>query len=251
MKEVCQIEWLESVDSTNNEVLRRLGGLDNLSVIAARCQTAGRGQRGNTWTAEPGANLTFSIFLRFGQGSLPPLKATEQFILSELITVSVSDFLLAKGVEATVKWPNDVYVGRRKIAGILIESALSGDDLATSVIGCGLNLNQVSFPPQLVNPTSLRLLKGHNYDIEESLKEIMDIFLKYISLMQEPHGPSSIRETYLSRLYQKGRPCPYTDCLTGQTFAGIICGITETGKLVIDTPSGPREFSFKEVSYII
>lgn len=251
MKEEVTIDWVESIDSTNNELLRRSASLDNLSVLAAYSQTAGRGQRGNTWTAEPGENLTFSIFLRFDPSGLPPVKASGQFILSELITLTVSDWLLAKGARAQIKWPNDIYVGRRKIAGILIESSLAGEDLATSVIGCGLNLNQSDFPPQLVNPTSLSLVTGRRYDLEESLKEIMDIFLNYISLMQRLDGPSAIRESYLSRLYQKGIPCPYTDCLRGESFTGTILGLTPGGKLLVSTPTGPREFSFKEISYII
>ena len=94
------IIWLDSVDSTNTEVYRRADRLDNMSVIAARDQTAGRGQRGNSWLVDPGTNLTFSMYLRFGEGFLPPLPADDQFALSEAATLAVARLMESEGIEA-------------------------------------------------------------------------------------------------------------------------------------------------------
>lgn len=134
------ILWLDTIDSTNSEALRRLPELPSGTVLAAREQTAGRGQRGNTWFSQPGKNLTFSLVLK----NLP-LTASQAIRLNFLFSVAVADFLQARGVEAAIKWPNDIYVGGRKICGMLIENTLGpGGKLAASVVGLGLNINQAS-----------------------------------------------------------------------------------------------------------
>ena len=146
--------WLDTVDSTNSEAFRRLEELPSGTVLAAKEQTAGRGQRGNTWFSEPGKNLTFSILLKYGSGGPEPLPAADSMWLNYLISVVVVDFLQSYGIWCKVKWPTDIYVGRNKICGILIETVLAGDRLAASVRGVGLNINQREFP-QLANATSL------------------------------------------------------------------------------------------------
>ena len=143
--------WLDSVDSTNSEALRRLPSLPSGMVLAAVEQTAGRGQRGNTWFSEPGKNLTFSVVLK----SLD-LPAAEAFRLNCLCSVAVSDFLASYGVSSLIKWPNDIYAGGRKICGMLLENGLVDGLVAYSVMGIGINVNQTEFP-QLANATSMVL----------------------------------------------------------------------------------------------
>ena len=133
--------WLDSIDSTNSEALRRLADVPSGTVIAAREQTAGRGQRGNTWFTQPGQNLTFSIVLKF-EGVFPVSRAVW---LNYLSSLAVAEFLRSFGVACEIKWPNDVYVGKRKICGILIENQLGADGVASSVIGIGININQREF----------------------------------------------------------------------------------------------------------
>ena len=123
------IMWFDTLDSTNEQVRRQIDSLDNLSVVSALSQTAGRGQRGNTWSSATGENLTFSILLRFTAGdpdsrfsSFPFLRAIDQFVISEIATLSVVELLEKYGIVASVKWPNDIYVEDRKICGILIEN---------------------------------------------------------------------------------------------------------------------------------
>ena len=155
MKERMTPIWFKELDSTNNEAIRGIENYDNLSVLAARKQFAGRGQRGNRWDAEPGANLTFSIVLKFRSEGMTPLPASRQFRLSRIAALAVCDYLKAKGVESRIKWPNDIYVRDRKICGMLIENSLDGKDVDWSVIGIGINLNQKTFPVEVINPTSL------------------------------------------------------------------------------------------------
>lgn len=249
MKEVCQIQWLETVDSTNNEVLRRLESLDNLSVVAARCQTAGRGQRGNTWTSAPGENLTFSLLLKFSPGELP---AGEAFSLTTMITSALGEFLLSKGVTSRVKWPNDIYVRDKKISGILIESGLEGGCVAWSVVGVGLNLNQTDFPPGLVNPTSLAAVTGEKYDPAACLEQLMALTGPLTLALRSREGRASLEREYLPRLYRKDVFCEYADGESGERFTAALRGVTSGGKAVMEYTDGSRkEFSFKEIAYII
>ena len=170
MEKLTDIRWLDTVESTNDEARRLLGELDNLSVIAARCQTAGRGQGDHKWHSRPGENLTFSAVLKFGgEGALAPLAARDALLITETVTLALRLYLAEEGVKARIKWPNDIYVGDLKVCGILIENILKGQEVDASIIGIGLNLNQTVFPEDIPNPTSLSLLTGRNYDPEAEL----------------------------------------------------------------------------------
>ena len=180
------IIWLESVDSTNEECRRRISEIDNLSVVAALSQTSGKGQKGNVWLSEPGKNLTFSVVLKFPatdiKSELEPMLAYDQFVLSEITSLSIVDLLAEHGIEAKIKWPNDIYVGDRKICGMLIENSLRGEWIQHSIIGIGLNVNQRNFDVSLPNPTSMVLCNGitDEYDLENIQERLMDIFKHYI-----------------------------------------------------------------------
>ena len=180
------IIWLESVDSTNEECRRRISEIDNLSVVAALSQTSGRGQRGNVWLSEAGKNLTFSIVLKFPatdiKSELEPMLAYDQFVLSEITSLSIVDLLAEHRIEAKIKWPNDIYVGDKKICGMLIENSLRGEWIQHSIIGIGLNVNQRNFDVSLPNPTSMVLCNGitEEYDLGNIQERLMDIFKHYI-----------------------------------------------------------------------
>ena len=112
MKNKYDIIWLESTDSTNEEAKRRIDICDNMSVLSALSQTSGKGQRGNTWSSEVGQNLLFSIIMN----DVFRIKACDQFVISELSALAVADLLSMHGIKASIKWPNDIYVGKRKVA---------------------------------------------------------------------------------------------------------------------------------------
>lgn len=172
-----KIIWLDSVDSTNTEAKRRVDYLPDMAVIAAYEQTAGRGQRENVWMSAPGLNLTFSIVLKHDGSFLNSLRPENQIVISDIISSAIVSLLSSYGVEARIKLPNDIYVGDKKICGILIEHAVRGESMLHSIIGVGMNVNQTVFDDSLPNPTSLALEIGHDrINLQTLLQELLDLF---------------------------------------------------------------------------
>lgn len=166
-----EIRWFDIVESTNDEVRRHISDLDNLSVIAARYQTKGRGQGDHKWHSRSGENLTFTVALKFGGSSpLQPLLVKESLLITEVVTLALRLYLADKGITARIKWPNDIYVEDKKICGILIENILDGAYVESSIVGIGLNLNQTDFPADLPNPVSMKVLTGEDYEAEKELE---------------------------------------------------------------------------------
>ena len=251
MKAEIPITWFDSIDSTNSEARRRLPANAKMSVYAAKFQTAGRGQRGNKWSSAAGQNLTFSVLLNFTHPQMPDLVVRNQFLLSIASALSVSDLLRKLNIRNTIKWPNDIYIGRRKVCGMLIENIV-GNGLEHSIIGIGLNLNQTAFPPELVNPTSVLVSSGLRTVPEEVLDDFLDIFSEYIPYLSDIEGINEIRNKYVSRLFGLGVSREYHDCLRNVDFTGTIKGISEEGQLLMEMPDKTvTNYSFKEVSYII
>lgn len=243
------ILWLDTVDSTNNEVSRKADTLDNLSVIAAREQTSGKGQRGNRWSSECGSNLTFSILLK---DEALTLEASGQFAITQAVTLALTDYLADRGISAEIKWPNDIYAGEKKICGVLIENSLSGNRIRKSVIGIGLNVNQTEFPENLPNPTSMALESGKHYDTENELEMFLSCFEKYSSFPNDPQTRGELNRKYLQRMFRKDIPKKFLDIASGKEFTGIIRGTDETGELLVQMPDGStRAFGFKEIGYIL
>lgn len=235
-----KIKWYNTIDSTNSAMAAQRQSLRDKEVWAARFQSAGRGQRGNVWNSAPGENLTFSIYLEPAH-----IPAAEQFCVSEAIALGVCDYLQEKGVAASIKWPNDIYVGDRKICGILIENTIGSRTMKSSIAGIGINLNQTQFPDNLPNPVSLKILTGNNYVIEAELEPLLQcIFKRYDNI-----GPQT-KEDYLKRMYLKDELHIFTVCASGELLPGRIRGRRDDGCLAIETESGGmRYFAFKEISY--
>lgn len=245
MKNKVSIEWYDELDSTNTEVLRRMDSLDSYAVIAAANQTAGRGQRGNSWNVQKGMNLTFSLLLKFRDEEFT---ASEQFLLSEASALAVHDYLSARSIETSIKWPNDIYYRNKKLCGMLIENATSGKCLASSIIGIGLNVNQKEFPAGLVNPISMSQITNKTY----SLKEELEILCTFLSKRLELPLERDLNDEYAACIYRKNEFHEYVDCASGATFKGEILGVSNEGKLRVKTEKGElKEFAFKEISYII
>ena len=215
-------------------------------MVAGVNQTAGRGQRGNRWFSAPGDNLTFSFLLR--PESLP---AREVMALTCFATLAVRDALRAEGAEAVIKWPNDIYVGKRKICGMLVENGLEGADIAWSVIGIGINLNQTVFPGGVLNPTSLKRLTGKSYDPADFLEKLCRGLASRLPDLATPERRKALRDAYEKDLFQKGIQAWYRDIATGKEFPGTILGITPEGLLRVEAEGHERTFGFKEVSYIL
>jgi len=190
----CQIKWFEVVDSTNLEAERWLldahnGDFDNLSVIAAKWQTNGRGQGDHTWHSAPGENLTFTVVERYGNDGP---EAKDQTRVSWGTALAVVDYLAGEGIEAKIKLPNDIYVGDRKICGLLIKHHVKAGRLVDSIIGIGLDINETDFPADLPNPTSLRIQKAlakgvaaediAPFNLESELEKLMNLLTRRLDL---------------------------------------------------------------------
>jgi BirA family biotin operon repressor/biotin-[acetyl-CoA-carboxylase] ligase len=177
--------------------------------------------------------------------------AREVMALTCLATLAVRDILRETGVPAVIKWPNDIYVGKRKICGMLVENGLEGGFIVWSVIGIGINLNQTEFPGELLNPTSVKRLTGRTYDPVSFLETICTGLEKRLPELAAPDGRKRLLDTYEYDLFQKDSPASYRDPETGKTFTGIIRGITPEGLLRMEAEGCERTFGFKEISYIL
>jgi BirA family biotin operon repressor/biotin-[acetyl-CoA-carboxylase] ligase len=172
---------LATVDSTNRYIRDEASllwgkyGHRNMVVVATEYQTAGRGQRGNTWNSNVGENLLFSILVRPAEA----LRVAGQFVLSQAISLAVHVAMRVYGIETKLKWPNDIYVGDRKLAGILVELDCCGDFVEQAVIGIGVNVNQELFPIMDRIPVSMKMLQGRDFVIDDVLATVLEKFEYY------------------------------------------------------------------------
>lgn len=227
------------LSSTNDEAARRAGELPDRAVIVADKQVQGRGQGGNQWESEAGKNVTMTVVFR--PRGLP---AGDQFAISMAVALGARDFVARRVEGCTVKWPNDVYVDDRKIAGILIEHVVMGNALSLSLCGVGLNVNQTRFASDAPNPVSLALLLGRELPTREVLAELLAaIDRRYRQIDNLP----TLRRDYLDCLYRgSGR---WEDA-TGR-FPAIIQGVNRHGQLLLRDEQGKtRAYGFKEVKYL-
>lgn len=237
---------LKETDSTNNYLkeLIRSGDVKEGTVIRSEIQTSGRGQQGNRWESEEGKNLLFSIVLYPNT-----IKATQQFIISQLVSLAVKHTLDKYTHDITIKWPNDIYWQEKKICGILIENTLMEDNIGQSVIGAGININQDNFITDAPNPISLKQITGAEYDMDEILESVYSFIMEYYSDIRAGRI-SHIIEDYKSSLFRNTGYYLYDD--GKNIFGAKIKDIRPTGLLVLETRDGiEREFAFKEVKYIL
>lgn len=193
------IIWLKSAESTNKELRNRIEALDNLSVVAAFEQTAGRGQGSHSWHASPGKNISCSVLYRYYDMALA---AVDSILITCVTTLALLDFLREKGVTARIKWPNDIWVGDRKICGILIENILEGRNVSSSIVGIGLNLNEKDWPSELPNPVSLQELTGEHYDICHELEVLLAHIAERYDKLASESGRQELREEFGKNMFR-------------------------------------------------
>lgn len=237
---------MDEVDSTNAYIMREVANLDAPVMVLAHTQTAGQGQRGNSWEAEPGKNLTFSIFYR--PSELPPMA---QFSMSEAVALAVVDFLREYGIQAKVKWPNDIYVGDRKICGILIRHSIMGTVVSFSVIGVGINVNQTEFVSDAPNPVSMWQITGEEYDLSALEKEIAEIIECRLKGIVDSESRNRLHEEFMKNLWRgDGEMHPFKDSATGEKFMARIECIAPHGPMSLRLNDGSlRTYAFKEVAF--
>jgi BirA family biotin operon repressor/biotin-[acetyl-CoA-carboxylase] ligase len=278
---------LPSVGSTNSEMLRRLEAKEMLeegTVLWTKRQTEGRGQTGNSWESEADKNISFSMLLH--PVWLSPAK---QFVLSETAALAIVETLEEYFPGFSIKWPNDIYHDDRKIAGMLIENRIVGTRLQDSVIGIGININQMDFLSSAPNPVSLRQLMLEKLmenegaypdtlqppgatvalravspellsDIEAHMEEIPPeaflhkvcerLILHYHEIREK--GSEHIHKNYIYRLYRNEGYHPYSDAETGEEFEAKITEIAPDGRMTLEKRNGEkRSFWFKEVKFVL
>ncbi len=234
--------------STNTYLSRLAATLPGGTVIYTPCQTAGRGQKGNSWESEDGKNLTFSLLLKH-----PPLKARDQFYLSEASALAVVEALTAlAGDGFTVKWPNDVYWQDKKICGMLLENSLDGSDIATCIVGIGLNVNQECFVSDAPNPVSLLNITGQEHDLESLLKRVCSRIEQLVNTLDDATAREQLHRQYMAALYRNDGQQHLWEDAAGHRFMASVAGIAPDGTLTLQHEDGTRhDYLFKEVKHII
>ena len=236
--------FLSETNSTNSylDELCNKTSVAELTSVYTDFQTAGRGQRGNSWESEAGANLLFSFVL------YPDfLEARKQFLLSQITALALQELLSQYTDEIRIKWPNDIYWKDKKICGTLIENDLNGVHISRSISGTGVNLNQESFLSDAPNPVSLFQITGRRYDRKEILCDFMERVAQYYTLLKDGET-ELIASRYQAVLYRKEGFHAYKD--KDGSFRARICGIEPSGALILEDESGKRrEYMFKEVSF--
>ncbi|SHG77572.1 biotin--[acetyl-CoA-carboxylase] ligase [Pedobacter caeni] len=240
------IKLLE-VDSTNNFLKVLVSNSEPLTegtVIMADKQFAGRGQQDNVWHAEPGLNLTFSLFLK--PSFLPVGK---QFLLNMAVSIGIRNALqsfVKEGIR--IKWPNDIYFGDQKMGGVLIENILSGSTYKAGIVGIGINVNQDRFDPsKLKSATSLKEILQQDVNLIELLAEICShIEKQYLQLKAGSY--QQLMDDYVSGLYKFNEPAAYRQ--NGEVIEGRIIEVTESGLLGILTNGELKHYNFKEVEFL-
>ena len=243
-----KIEKFDTLPSTNQYCeLLNLDETEEFTVIVARTQTAGIGQRGNHWEAEPGKNLTFSLVLK------PKwLPIADQYQLTKAVSLGITDYLMPLIAEGhgrvRIKWPNDIYVDDKKICGILITHRIAGGQIAASVVGIGLNVNQIDFPSWVPNPTSLSLLTGEEWPLDKTLEKMLDcIAYRYNELQNNTIG--TLDEPYLNMLLNRGKEAQYG--YQGQTISATLLDVNRYGHLQLVTDKGEiLSCQLKEIQFL-
>ena len=253
--------YVVETDSTNNLLKAAVAEEavwlreERIPVVWTGFQTAGRGQAGNGWESEREKNLLFSLLLR-----KPQVPVEKQFLISMLAAVVLWDTVAETigNKELTIKWPNDLYWGDKKLAGMLIENTLTGGEIAYSIIGIGLNINQEQWVGNAPNPVSMRLITGQDYSPEQLLSRYL-VHLQ--ARLQSPQR--EWREAYMQHLYRREgwwrfveREVSLTPTMNAQTtdggFLARIEGITEQGELILKKENNEtKTYHFKEIRYIL
>lgn len=215
-------------------------------VVYAREQTAGKGMGSNSWESEPGMNLTFSMGI-----DMSFLKAADQFLLSQAVPLGLLDVLdrIIPSDSLSVKWPNDLFYGERKLCGILINSTIRGQMMGVSVVGIGLNVNQMQFQDWPTHPISMKLILGREVALEPLLHQLAAAVDQRVQLLRSPEGVAKIKMDYLNRLYRYHTWADYE--VAGQKVRRFITGIDSFGRLeTVDESGTPYVYDIKEVKFV-
>jgi BirA family transcriptional regulator, biotin operon repressor / biotin---[acetyl-CoA-carboxylase] ligase len=238
--------FFENLPSTNTFTadLLRKKKVPEGTIVYTNFQQSGRGYSENKWESEDGKNLLISVVL------FPSfIKPTDQFYLSISVSLGICDFLKRYIPDCFIKWPNDIYVNNDKIAGILIESSITADNIDSAIAGIGLNMNQEKFMSNAPNPVSLRMVTGTAYDLTSALNDLAkDLDKRYKQLISD--DLSQLKEEYISKLYRINEWHKFTD--PDGSFTGRIITLGDYGRIKVQKQNGKiYEYGFKELEFIL
>ena len=237
---------LDATDSTNS-YLRALSlhnNLEDFTTVVAKTQTNGRGQMGASWESSGGMNLTFSVLKNFKEVEIP-----YPFYISMVVSLAIYKALKDLNIpRLSIKWPNDILSENKKICGVLIENVIKKNNLDHSILGIGLNVNQIYFD-NLPKASSLKLITGQNFNLDELLKGVLEQ-LKYYFLELEKGCLASLKTNYEAHLFRKNKPSTFKDA-EGFMFTGYIKAVSLNGNLEILLEDNIiKAYSLKEVTLL-
>ena len=237
--------FLDTVSSTNEYAMKTLAKSDppeNICLYTYN-QSAGRGQIGRKWFGDTDKNIACSYVVHPHN-----LLAKNQFYLNQAFSLAVHD-LISSYVDKPVriKWPNDIYVEDKKIAGILIQNVLRAESISSSILGVGINVNTTDFPPNIPNPTSLAIVSGKSFELHPLVYKLSDLVehrLQQLTLNKE-----SLAKAYDALLYRKDVEHSFT--IDNESQKGIIRGVLPDGKLELEMHGKRHYFGFREIRFNI
>ena len=241
---------LDQVDSTNNYLKSKLSNfkpLPELTAIMAKDQTQGRGQRENSWLVAPNLNLTFSILLYPNT-----IKPQDHFLLNVIISLGIMDWLKSQQIPASIKWPNDLMISNKKIGGILIENSLNKTSIRQSIVGIGINVNQIIFPETLQDKaSSIKKETGHHTDdLKQACLDICySIGKKITSFRNNQINAEQLMIAYNSVLFKKDITSWYFS--NQETFEAKLIRVEKDGRLILNQDNKELSYNFKEVVFIL
>lgn len=243
-KNFIQFPTLASTNVTAQELLATTNPSDGTVITAVR-QSAGKGQSGSSWESEDGKNVTMSVIL---YPHFLPIQ--EQFWLNRAISLGLRDAVAQLSTQKVqLKWPNDIYIKDKKVAGILIQNTLSHAKIQSCIVGIGLNVNQTVFKSNAPNPTSLQLVTQQSFDLSFVLQQICkQLEVRYLQLKARQY--SALQEDYLQHLFRYQQTATFRGS-DGMTFNGKIIDVTAIGLLKILTEQGIKTFGMKEVKFVL
>ena len=232
---------LSSVDSTNNYLIDLSQNISLLegTVVIAKEQTAGKGQRNNSWSSEAGKSLCISILLK------PKLDVSQQFLFNKFIALSLCQALNNYSLTTKIKWPNDILIDSKKVAGILVENSIRGSKIEKSIVGIGVNINNnIS---QLPSATYMAECLKTAPSVSELLELICKTIEKNYFLLKQK--PLMINELYHQNLFQKGEVQRFSK--NGESFDGIINSVNENGQLLVEVKGRLEFYNMGEIKFMI
>lgn len=230
-----KILHFEEISSTNVWLYDKMAEKSDIAntVVVASHQTAGRGMEDNRWESEGGKNLLFSIALNVNF-----LEASNQFKISQAVSVAIIEALsqFIDNKRLFIKWPNDIYFGDKKLAGMLIQNTIEGKMMGLSIIGIGLNVNQLQFSKDIPNPISLKMITGDDFDLEHLLNLLVDNIKEAVGNLRFNEKSEEINQKYISKSYRYGKWAEYV--YQNKIKSLIIIGFDKYGRLLLHDKEG-------------